>query len=194
MAPVNFLVQPQDLDEINNKLDIVIALLERWDKDRQEVNKVTLPIRTTNEPSIENDNVMPVKPTQKRKKRPYFTSDDDAPMKRLPKEKKKAPPKRYIHVSESAEEEETAPETEHEFTKEKKVKKTIQDSEEDEPLKTDNVGNVNPLLPEKLKKMKKKLPAQHQNPEPPKLSKTFAQKSDPVDELDNDDDFVIEKI
>ena len=47
MSPVNFLVQPQDLDEINGKLDTVLALLERWDRERQEAKSVTVPIRTT---------------------------------------------------------------------------------------------------------------------------------------------------
>jgi len=173
MAPVNFLVQPQDLDEINNKLDIVIALLERWDRDRQETNNVTLPIRTTQDPSleIEIDTVSPVKPTQKRKKRPYVTSDEDGPVKRPAKEKKRAAPKKTIQISE---EEEDTPESDNEGPKKHNDDK----------------------LPEKPKKLKKKsqgaLPRHTETQQKIKLS--FAQKSDPSEEPVDDDEFVIEKM
>jgi len=170
MAPVNFLVQPQDLDEINNKLDIVVALLERWDRERQEVNKATLPIRIAQEPSLETDMAGLTKPTQKRKKRPFVTTDEDAPGKQPAKEKKRSS-KKIIRISEEEEE--------------------VAMSEREETKDGTNVNTTTQTfdsqVPEKPKKLKKK------SLQGEKI-KQFAQKSDPIEEPEEEDDFVIQKL
>lgn len=94
MAPVNFLVQPQDLDEINGKLDTVLALLERWDRERQEAKSMTVPIRTTPDPTLQA-HVAELRAASKQKRR-------------APSKSKKAPTKkaeaRRVDSSESSEE------------------------------------------------------------------------------------------
>ena len=191
MAPVNFLVQPQDLDEINNKLDVVIALLERWDKERQETNKVTLPIRTTQDPSVELeiDTVTPVKPTQKRKKRPYVTSDEDGPVKQQQPTKIKrgaAPsPKKTIQLSE---EEEDTPQTDNEDPPKTKIitKSMLRSFASNVAKKEAKSRTVGPQAGTSRA---------NDVGEPQKIKLSFAQKSDPPEEQENeDDDFVIEKM
>lgn len=169
MSPVNFLVQPQDLDEINGKLDTVLALLERWDRERQEAKSVTVPIRTTADAGGQADLVgLSAAPKQKRR----------APSAQPePKPRKRRDPVSPVSSEDSGEATAAAPSDEL--------------AEPAAPLRRlKKRGAVEAPLQGSDARRAAQVQGQDARRAP---KKTFVQKSDPPEEGD-DDDFVIEKM
>lgn len=170
MAPVNFLVQPQELDELNFKLDRVLALLERWDRERQEAASVTVPIRTTQGVEARDEEVQglvavrPAQPLAPKARRRAERKPDDTEAAWQPAEARRG--------TEAVRER-------------KEPRATAEALRERKPAEARLVAE---------RRLAEPRPTTETGREPPEPTRTFAQKSDDVEDDASDDEFVIKKV
>jgi hypothetical protein len=203
MAPVNFLVQPQELDELNFKLDRVLALLERWDRERQEAASVTVPIRTTQGAEARDEQmqglvaVRPAQPVAPKSRRRAERKPDDAEAAWQPAESRPAveavrerkptesrPTAEAVRERKPTESRPTA-----EAVRERKLvesRPTAEAVRERKPTESRPTAET-----VRERKLAESRPTAEAVREP---TRTYAQKSDEVEDDASDDEFIIKKV